>query len=50
MFRKAFIILLMAPLLIGAAVTGTSAPVLLMMVSLLLIALAESSARDDYLE
>jgi len=40
----------MAPLLIGAAVTGASAPVLLMMVSLLLIALAESSARDDYLE
>ena len=48
MFRKIFIVLLMAPLLIGAAVTGTSLPVLLMMVSLLLIALAESSARDDY--
>ena len=47
MFRKAFIILLMAPLLIGAAVTGTSLPVLLMMVSLLLIALAESSSRDE---
>ena len=50
MFRKVLIIFLMAPLLIGAAVTGTSAPVLSMMVSLLLIALAESSARDDYLE
>ena len=50
MFRKAFIILLMAPLLIGAVVTGTSLPVLLMMVSLLLIALAESSSRDDYLK
>ena len=47
MFRKIFIVLLMAPLLIGAAVTGTSLPVLLMMVSLLLIALAESSSRDD---
>ena len=50
MFRKVLIILVMAPLLIGAAVTGTSAPVLLMMVSLLLIALAESSARDEYPE
>ena len=50
MFRKAFIILLMTPLLIGAVVTGTSLPLVLMMISLLLIALAESSARDDYLE
>jgi len=50
MFRKALIIFLMAPLLRGAMVTGTSIPVLLMMISLLLIALAESSARDDYLE
>lgn len=50
MFRKASIIFLMLPLLIGAAVTGTSLPVLLMMVSLLLIALAESSARDEYPE
>jgi len=50
MFRKALIILVMAPLLIGAMVTGTSLPVLLMMISLLLIALAESSSRDDYLE
>ena len=47
MFRKIFIILLMAPLLIGAAVTGTSFPVLLMMISLLLIALAESSSSDE---
>ena len=47
MFRKASIIFLMSPLLIGAAVTGTSFPVLLMMVSLLLIALAESSSRDE---
>lgn len=50
MFRKALIILLMAPLLIGAMVTGTSLPVLLLMISLLLIALAESSARDEYPE
>jgi len=48
MFRKALIILLMTPLLIGAAVTGASVPLLLLMVSLLLIALAESSARDEY--
>ena len=50
MFRKALIILLMAPLLIGAVVTGSFSPLLLLMVSLLLIALAESSARDEYLE
>jgi len=48
MFRKALIILLMAPLLIGAVVTGASVPLVLMMISLLLIALAESSARDEY--
>jgi len=47
MFRKALIILLMAPLLIGALNTGTSFPVLLLMFSLLLIALVESSARDE---
>ena len=50
MFRKASIIFLMSPLLIGAAVTGTSLPVLFMMISLLLIALAESSARDEHQE
>jgi len=48
MFRRALIILLMTPLLIGAVVTGTSLPLVLMMISLLLIALAESSARDEY--
>lgn len=47
MFRRALIILLMAPLLVGAVITGTSFPVLLLMVSLLLIALIESSAREE---
>jgi hypothetical protein len=47
MFRKFLIILIMAPLLIGAINAGTSFPVLLLMISLLLIALAESSARDE---
>jgi uncharacterized membrane protein len=47
MVRKFFIIFLMAPLLIGAVVTGTSFPVLFLMFSLLLIALLESSARDE---
>ena len=47
MIRKILIFLLMAPLLIGAIKTGTSFPVLLLMMSLLLIALAESSARDE---
>jgi hypothetical protein len=47
MFRKLLIIFLMAPLLVGAVVTGTSFPVVLLMFSLLLIALAESSVRDE---
>lgn len=47
MFRKALIVIVMAPLLIGAINTGTSFPVVLLMISLLLIALAESSARDE---
>lgn len=47
MFRKVLIIFLMAPLLVGAVVTGTSFPVLLLMISLLLIALVESSERDE---
>jgi hypothetical protein len=50
MVRKALIIFLMAPLLIGAVNAGTSFPVLLLMVSLLLIALSESSARDEQQE
>lgn len=47
MFRKALIILIMVPLLIGAMNTGTSFPVVMLMISLLLIALADSSARDE---
>ena len=47
MFRKALIILIMAPLLVAAVATGTSFPLVLLMISLLLIALAESSARDE---
>jgi|GEM_PF-1322453 len=47
MFRKALIILIMAPLLVAAVATGTSFPLVLLMISLLFIALAESSARDE---
>ncbi len=47
MFRKVLIIVIMAPLVIGAVATRTSFPVLLLMISLLLIALAESSAREE---
>jgi hypothetical protein len=47
MVRKALIIFLMAPLLAAAVANGASFPILLMMVSLLLIALSESSARDE---
>ncbi len=47
MVRKTFIIFLMAPLLVAALATGTSFPVLLLMVSLLLIALFTPSARDE---
>jgi hypothetical protein len=47
MLRKALILLIMVPLLIGAMNAGASFPVLLLMFSLLLIALAESSARDE---
>ena len=47
MFRKMLIIFLMAPLMVAAMTTKTSFPVLLLMISLLLIALAESSARDE---
>lgn len=48
MFRQVLITLLMGTLLAGAAAAGTSFPVLLLMGSLLLIALAESSARRTY--
>jgi len=44
---KIFHYLSHGPLLIGAVLTGTSFPVLFLMFSLLLIALVESSARDE---
>jgi len=47
MVRKTFIIFLMAPLLVAALATGTSFPVLLLMVSLLLVALFTPSVRDE---
>jgi hypothetical protein len=45
MLRQILITLVMGTLLFGAAVTGTSFPVLMLMGSLLLIALMEASAR-----
>ena len=45
MLRQILITLVMGTLLVGAAATGTSFPVLLLMGSLLLVALMESSAR-----
>jgi hypothetical protein len=50
MFRKILILFLMAPLLIAAFATGTSFPLLILMMSLLLVALTESSARDEQQE
>ena len=50
MFRKILIMLVMAPLIIAAASSDTSFPVLLMMISLFLIAVMESSNRDEQLD
>ena len=47
MFRKILIIFVMSPLLIAAVAAEISFPVLLMMISLFLIALTESSTRDE---
>jgi hypothetical protein len=47
MFRKALIIFLMGPLLAGAITSGASFPVLALMGGLILIALVQSSARDE---
>ena len=47
MFRQILITSLMGILLAGAAVTGTSFSVLLLMAGLLLVALVQSSARDE---
>ena len=50
MVRKTFIIFLMAPLLMAAVAAGTSFPVVLLMVSLILIALFTPSAHDGQQE
>lgn len=47
MLRKIMIIIVMGPLILGAASAGTSVPVLLLMSGLLLIALFESSVRSE---
>jgi len=50
MLRKILVMLIMGTLLVGAAYAGTSVPVLLLMGSLLLIALLESSVRNEPIE
>lgn len=45
MLRQILITFVMGILLVGAAAAGTSVPVLLLMGSLILIALVETSAR-----
>ena len=47
MMRKALIIFLMGPLLAGTMASGASFPVLTAMGSLILIAIAQSSVRDE---
>jgi hypothetical protein len=47
MFRKSLIVFLMAPLLAAAVAAGTSFPVVFLMLSLLLIAIATPSAREE---
>ena len=47
MVRKTFIIFLMVPLLVAALATGTSFPIRLLMMGLLLVALFTPSARDE---
>ena len=50
MLRKALIIFLMGMVLIGAAATGTSFPILLLIGILIVIALAESAAHNEQQE
>ena len=50
MLRKIFILFLMAPLIVAAATHGASLALLLLMLSLLFIALTESSVRDGQQE
>ena len=47
MFRKILIVFLMAPLFGAAFATGASLPILVLMFSLFLIALLESSTRSE---
>lgn len=47
MFRKTLFLLLTLPLLVAAVNTRISIPRLLLMVSLILIAIAAPSARDE---
>ena len=47
MFRKILIVFLMAPLFAAVFATGASFPILVLMFSLLLIALVESSKRNE---
>jgi hypothetical protein len=47
MLRKTLIILLMGPLLAGVMASGASVSLLVLMGSLTLIALAQSSAREE---
>jgi hypothetical protein len=47
MARKIVFVFVMGLALAGAAATGTSFPVLLLMGALLLVALVETSARDE---
>ena len=50
MFRKILIMIVMIPLIIAAIAADTSFPVLLMMISLFLIAVMESSTRDEQID
>lgn len=50
MFRKILIVFLMAPLFAAALSSGASFPILVLMFSLFLIALVESSPRQEQQE
>ena len=47
MFRRALIVILMAPLLVAAVANAALLPLIGLMISLLLIALAQFLARDE---
>jgi hypothetical protein len=47
MFRKILIVFLMTPLFVAALSSGVAFPILVLMFSLFLIALLESSARGE---